>query len=92
MPPMCGARSGGSLRRRTSGTRGPPRQLRHSFVSIASDGGVPLKVIADLCGRSSTAVIEEVCRRRRRPVIITGAETIGNVVAVRAAEKPGTVA
>jgi integrase len=31
-----------------------PRELRHSFVSLLSDGGVSLKDIADLCGHSGT--------------------------------------
>nr|WP_279473260.1 tyrosine-type recombinase/integrase [Actinomadura darangshiensis] len=30
-----------------------PRELRHSFVSIMSDGRVPIEAIADLCGHSS---------------------------------------
>jgi site-specific recombinase XerD len=32
-----------------------PRELRHSFVSIMSDNGVPLETIADLAGHASTA-------------------------------------
>lgn len=38
------------------------RELRHSFVSIMSDNGVPIETIADLVGHASTAVTEEVCR------------------------------
>jgi integrase len=37
-----------------------PRELRHSFVSIMSDQGVPIETIADLVGHASTAVTEEV--------------------------------
>lgn len=35
-----------------------PRELRHSFVSIMSDNGVPIENIADLVGHASTAVTE----------------------------------
>lgn len=68
------------------GEQWTPRELRHSFVSIMSDSGVPLENIADLCGHSSTAVTEEVYRHQLKPVITTGAETINNVFAARAAE------
>ncbi|GGU78550.1 hypothetical protein GCM10010275_11630 [Streptomyces litmocidini] len=50
-----------------------PRELRHSFVSLLSDRGVPLEVISQLVGHSGTAVTEEVYRKRIRPVIQTGA-------------------
>ncbi|MFA1551756.1 tyrosine recombinase XerC [Actinomadura chokoriensis] len=51
-----------------------PRELRHSFVSIMSDGGVPIEAIADLCGHSSPAVTGEVYRHQLKPVITRGAE------------------
>ncbi|QFG26280.1 tyrosine recombinase XerC [Actinomadura sp. WMMB 499] len=51
-----------------------PRELRHSFVSIMSDSGVPIEAIADLCGHSSPAVTGEVYRHQLRPVITRGAE------------------
>ncbi|MCW2904029.1 MAG: site-specific integrase [Streptosporangiaceae bacterium] len=50
-----------------------PRELRHSFVSLLSDRGVPLEEISRLVGHSSTAVTEEVYRKQIRPVIQTGA-------------------
>jgi integrase len=50
-----------------------PRELRHSFVSLLSDSGVPLEEISRLVGHSSTAVTEEVYRKQIRPVIQTGA-------------------
>jgi integrase len=56
-----------------------PRELRHSFVSIMSDSGVPIETIADLCGHAGTAVTEEVYRHQLRPVITKGAETINAV-------------
>ncbi|MEU9345229.1 site-specific integrase [Streptomyces sp. NPDC048278] len=50
-----------------------PRELRHSFVSLLSDKGVPLEEISRLVGHSGTAVTEEVYRKQIRPVIQTGA-------------------
>jgi integrase len=50
-----------------------PRELRHSFVSVLSDAGVPLEQIAQLVGHSGTTVTELVYRRQLRPVIQTGA-------------------
>ncbi|MCC9311698.1 site-specific integrase [Kitasatospora sp. RB6PN24] len=50
-----------------------PHELRHSFVSLLSDSGVPLEEISRLVGHSSTAVTEEVYRKQIRPVIQTGA-------------------
>lgn len=40
-----------------------------------SDNGVPIETIADLAGHASTAVPEEVYRRRLNRVITTGATT-----------------
>ncbi|MBC6456339.1 tyrosine recombinase XerC [Actinomadura sp. HBU206391] len=56
-----------------------PRELRHSFVSIMSDNGVPIETIADLVGHSSTAVTEEVYRHQLKPVITKGAETMNSI-------------
>ena len=50
-----------------------PRELRHSFVSLLSDAGVPLGDIAQLVGHSGTTVTELVYRHQIRPVIQTGA-------------------
>jgi integrase len=50
-----------------------PRELRHSFVSLLSDSGVPLEEISRLVGHSSTAVTEEVYRKQIRPVLQGGA-------------------
>ncbi len=50
-----------------------PRELRHSFVSILSDDGVPLGDIADLCGHAGTSVTEKVYRHQLRPVLLRGA-------------------
>ena len=56
-----------------------PRELRHSFVSLLSDRGVPLEVISRLVGHSGTAVTEEVYRKQIRPVIQTGAVVMDGI-------------
>jgi integrase len=50
-----------------------PRELRHSFVSLLSDSGVPLEEISRLVGHRSTAVTELVYRQQIRPVVQSGA-------------------
>jgi integrase len=50
-----------------------PRELRHSFVSLLSDSGMPLEEISRLVGHSSTAVTELVYRMQIRPVVQAGA-------------------
>lgn len=54
-------------------TQWTPRELRHSFVSILSDGGMPIEEISRLVGHSSTAVAELVYRKQIRPVVESGA-------------------
>jgi len=56
-----------------------PRELRHSFVSLLSDAGVPIERIARLVGHSSTAVTERVYRHQIRPVIEGGAEAMDRI-------------
>ncbi|GAA2246360.1 site-specific integrase [Kitasatospora cystarginea] len=56
-----------------------PRELRHSFVSLLSDKGVPLEEISRLVGHSSTSVTEEVYRKQIRPVIQTGATVMDDL-------------
>jgi integrase len=50
-----------------------PRELRHSFVSLMSDAGVPIENIARLVGHSSTSTTELVYRHQIRPVVQGGA-------------------
>ena len=50
-----------------------PRELRHSFVSLLSDAGVPIEDASRLVGHSSTSVTELVYRHQIRPVIQSGA-------------------
>jgi integrase len=56
-----------------------PRELRHSFVSLLSDSGVPLEEISRLVGHSSTAVTELVYRHQIRPVLQVGAVMMDQV-------------
>ncbi|GAA4211534.1 site-specific integrase [Microbispora amethystogenes] len=56
-----------------------PREMRHSFVSLLSDSGVPLEDIARLVGHSGTAVTEAVCRKQIRPVLLDGAEVMDRI-------------
>ncbi|MEV6620926.1 tyrosine-type recombinase/integrase [Amycolatopsis sp. NPDC051106] len=57
-------------------TQWTPRELRHSFVSILSDGGMPIEEISRLVGHSSTAVTELVYRKQIRPVVESGARAM----------------
>jgi integrase len=56
-----------------------PRELRHTFVSIMSQGGMPVEEIARLAGHKQTSTTELVYRRELRPVIATGAELMDKV-------------
>jgi integrase len=56
-----------------------PRELRHTFVSIMSAGGVPAEEIARVAGHKQTSTTELVYRRELRPVITTGAEVMDKV-------------
>ena len=56
-----------------------PRELRHSFVSVLSDSGVPLEDISRLVGHNSTEVTETVYRHQIRPVLLAGAEAMDSI-------------
>jgi integrase len=56
-----------------------PRELRHSFVSLLSDQGIPLEEISRLVGNSSTAVTELVYRKQIRPVLQDGAVAMDRI-------------
>jgi integrase len=58
-----------------------PRELRHSFVSVLSDAGIPVEQIAQLVGHSGTTVTELVYRHQLRPVIQTGATVMDHLFA-----------
>jgi integrase len=59
-----------------------PRELRHTFVSIMSEQGVPVEEIAHLVGHSTTSTTETVYRMELRPVISTGAEVMDNIFGI----------
>jgi len=50
-----------------------PRELRHSFVSLLSDSGVPIEEISRLGGHRSPLVTETVSRKQLRPINQSGA-------------------
>jgi integrase len=56
-----------------------PRELRHTFVSIMSEGGVPVEEIARLAGHSNTRTTETIYRRELRPVISSGAMVMDRI-------------
>ncbi len=58
-----------------------PRELRHSFVSLLSDSGVPIEEISRLVGHKSTLVTEVVYRKQLRPVIQSGATVMDRLFA-----------
>ncbi|GGT06892.1 hypothetical protein GCM10010156_75290 [Planobispora rosea] len=53
--------------------------LRHSFVSLLSDNGVPLEEISRLVGHRSTTVTEIVYRKQIRPVLQGGAVAMDRI-------------
>ncbi|MEU1719191.1 site-specific integrase [Nonomuraea sp. NPDC005692] len=61
------------------GTTWSPRELRHSFVSITSDQGVPTETIADLAGHAGTSVTKAVYHHQLRPVITKGTQTMNTI-------------
>ena len=71
------------LRRALSGVPGirPAGELRHSFVSVLSDAGIPVEQISQLVGHRGTTVTELVYRHQLRPVIYTGATVMDELFA-----------
>jgi integrase len=49
-----------------------PYELRHTAASLLSDAGVPIEVLADLLGHTSTQMLEQVYRHRVRKVVDPG--------------------
>jgi integrase len=56
--------------------RWSPRELRHTFVSLMSDTGVPVEEIARLAGHTSSRTTEIVYRHQLRPVMEKGAQAL----------------
>jgi integrase len=63
-----------------------PREMRHTFVSIMSEAGVPIEEIARLAGHSSSVTTERIYRRELRPTIGTGATIMDSVFPVSSSE------
>ncbi|MFD5091343.1 tyrosine recombinase XerC [Amycolatopsis thailandensis] len=63
-------------------TQWTPRELRHSFVSILSDGGMSIEEISRLVGHSSATVTELVYRKQIRPVVESGATAMDRIFPV----------
>jgi integrase len=53
-----------------------PRELRHTFVSLMSDSGVPVEEIARLAGHTNSRTTELVYRHQLRPVMEKGADAL----------------
>ena len=64
-----------------SGDPWTPRELRHTFVSVLSDDGMPIELISQLAGHSETATTEAVYRHQIRPVVLYGAEAMDRIFA-----------
>ena len=58
---------------------GAPYELRHSFVSILSERGMPVEEISRLIGHKGTAVTEFVDRHELRPMIESRAGVMDSV-------------
>lgn len=58
-----------------------PRELRHSFVSLMSDSGVPVEEIARLAGHANSRTTETVYRHQLKPIITAGAEAMDKLLA-----------
>ncbi|WP_226378853.1 tyrosine recombinase XerC [Pseudonocardia sp. KRD291] len=63
-------------------TEWTPREMRHSFVSLLSDSGMPLEHISRLVGHSGTAITEAVYRQQLRPVLEHGAAAMDDIFPV----------
>jgi len=56
--------------------RWSPRELRHTFVSLMSDSGVPVEEIARLAGHATSRTTELVYRHQLRPIMEKGAQAM----------------
>jgi integrase len=62
-----------------------PRELRHSFVSLLSDSGVPIEQISRLCGHKGTTVTELIYRHQLNPMMEEGATAMDQIFPVAGA-------
>lgn len=56
-----------------------PRELRHSFVSLLSDSGIPVEEISRLVGHKNTTVTELVYCKQIRPILQHGADATDRI-------------
>jgi len=56
-----------------------PRELRHSFVSLLSNSGMPIEDISRLVGHVNSRVTEQVYRKELRPVLTRGAAAMDRI-------------
>jgi integrase len=56
-----------------------PRELRHSFVSLLSDAGMPIEQISRLVGHTGTTTTETIYRKQIRPVLVQGADAMDSI-------------
>ena len=66
-----------------------PREMRHSFVSLLSDSGVPVESIARLVGHQTTTVTEAVYRHQLRPVIEDAASAMDRIFPIERYDHAG---
>ncbi|MCX5014793.1 tyrosine-type recombinase/integrase [Streptomyces sp. NBC_00555] len=64
------------------------RELRTTFVSLLSDHGIPIEVIARVVGHSGSNTTERVYRKQLRPVIAEGAEAMDEIFSGEEKEVP----
>lgn len=62
-----------------------PRELRHSFVSLLSDDGMPIEQISRLVGHNETSVTELVYSHQIRPVVDEGPTAMDRIFSMRGA-------
>jgi integrase len=67
-----------------------PRDLRHTFVSIMSDRGARVELIADLVGHKDLATTWIVYRHQLRPVITEGADLMDLALQDQGSNPQGT--
>jgi integrase len=57
-----------------------PRDMRHTFVSLLSQGDVPIEEVSRLVGHSDIGTTENVYRHELRPVLQNGARAMDDVL------------
>lgn len=53
--------------------------MRHSFVSLLSDSGMPIEAISRLVGHRNITITETVYRKQLRPVLLEGAQALDQI-------------